>query len=111
MKRKFEPPVPRNEWPDILTAQDLSDLMRGWLGINRTYEIFRTGAFPVQKIGQSHVISTVDFFTWFDGSDLWERCIKTVDALWDESEEYITVKIPVDSIKKLPVEVKKLLKK
>jgi len=111
MKRKFDPPIPRPEWPELITAQDLADAMNGWLGVNRAYELFQAKLFPIQKIGSANVISTVDFFSWFDGSDLWARCIKAVDAMWDETEEYITVKIPVDSIKKLPVEVKKLLKK
>jgi sulfate adenylyltransferase subunit 1 (EFTu-like GTPase family) len=111
MNKKPLPPVPRNEWPELLTAQDLADLMRGYFGINRAYALFQSGIIPVQKIGPANIISAADFFTWFDGSDIWEKCIKTMDAMWDETEEYITVKIPVDSIKKLPDEVKKLLKK
>ena len=111
MKQKFVPPIPRPEWPDLLTAPDLSDMMNGWLGVNRAYELFQANLFPIQRIGPAKVVTAADFFSWLDGSDLWARCMKAVDALWDETEEYITVKIPVDSIKKLPDEVKKLLKK
>ncbi len=93
--KNLDPPVPRNDWPDTVTAPELSRLMGPFLGEHKAYALFQSGAFPVMSIGKLNVVKTVDFFSWFDGDRLRERFIRESSGMWEgDSLREITMRFP-----------------
>lgn len=48
----------------VYTVDEIKDILG--IGINQTYELVKTGAFPVKKIGRKNLIPVVPFHEWLN---------------------------------------------
>lgn len=48
----------------VYTVDEIKDILG--IGINQTYELVKTGVFPVKKIGRKNVIPVAPFHEWLN---------------------------------------------
>lgn len=54
----------------VYTVNDLKNMLG--IGLNQTYDLVKSGVFPVRKIGSKYLISKAGFNSWLNTGDAFD---------------------------------------